>query len=93
MQRVYVSVLSIGVAILGLAVPAAAQTPRTEISGGYQFVTFDMLGLDRVDAQGLVLRRDRQSDPDPGRCLSSWRQLHDVPSVRHNRRQHGDHQR
>jgi outer membrane autotransporter protein len=36
-------VLSIGVVILGVAVPAAAQTaPRTEISGGYQFLTFSV---------------------------------------------------
>jgi opacity protein-like surface antigen len=36
-----VGVLSLCVVILGVALPAAAQTfPRTEISGGYQFVTF-----------------------------------------------------
>jgi len=41
MQRMCVGVLSLCVVILGVALPAAAQTfPRTEISGGYQFVTF-----------------------------------------------------
>jgi opacity protein-like surface antigen len=45
MQRVCVRVLTICVAILGPAVPAVAQTaPRTEISGGYQFLTFDANG-------------------------------------------------
>ena len=41
MQRMCVGVLSLCVVILGVALPVAAQTfPRTEISGGYQFVTF-----------------------------------------------------
>ena len=39
MQRMCVGVLSLCVVILGVAFPSAAQTfPRTEISGGYQFV-------------------------------------------------------
>lgn len=43
MQRLCVGVLSLCAVMLGLAVPAAAQTfPRTEISGGYQFVTFSV---------------------------------------------------
>jgi outer membrane autotransporter protein len=42
-MRMCMRVLSIGVVILGVAVPAAAQTaPRTEISGGYQFLTFSV---------------------------------------------------
>jgi opacity protein-like surface antigen len=42
MQRMCVHVLSICAAILGVAVPVAAQTsPRTEISGGYQFLSFE----------------------------------------------------
>ena len=43
MQRMCVGVLSLCAVMLGMAVPAAAQTfPRTEISGGYQFVTFSV---------------------------------------------------
>ena len=43
MQRMCVGVLSLCVVILGVAFPSAAQTfPRTEISGGYQFVTFSV---------------------------------------------------
>jgi opacity protein-like surface antigen len=43
MHRMCVGVLSLCAVMLGLAVPAAAQTfPRTEISGGYQFVTFSV---------------------------------------------------
>ena len=41
MQRMCVGALSLCVFMLGVALPADAQTfPRTEISGGYQFVTF-----------------------------------------------------
>jgi opacity protein-like surface antigen len=40
-------VLSIGVVFLAVAVPATAQTtPRTEISGGYQFLSFAVEGQD-----------------------------------------------
>jgi opacity protein-like surface antigen len=40
-------VLSIGVVLLAVAVPATAQTtPRTEISGGYQFLSFAVEGQD-----------------------------------------------
>jgi opacity protein-like surface antigen len=43
MQRMCVRVLSVCLVVLGVALPAAAQTfPRTEISGGYQFVTFSV---------------------------------------------------
>jgi opacity protein-like surface antigen len=42
-MRMWMRVLSLGVVILGVAVPAVAQTtPRTEISGGYQFLTFSV---------------------------------------------------
>ena len=53
MQRMCVRVLSICVAILGVALPAGAQTfPRTEISGGYQFVTFSVEGGSPVTGFG-----------------------------------------
>lgn len=43
MQRLCTGALSLCVVLLGVALPAAAQTfPRTEISGGYQFVTFSV---------------------------------------------------
>jgi opacity protein-like surface antigen len=46
-MRMCMRVLSIGVVVLGVAVPAAAQTtPRTEISGGYQFLSFAVEGQD-----------------------------------------------
>ena len=46
-MRMWMRVLSIGVVILGVAVPAASQpTPRTEISGGYQFLSFAVEGQD-----------------------------------------------
>jgi outer membrane autotransporter protein len=42
-MRMCMRVLSIGVVMVGVAGPAAAQTtPRTEISGGYQFLTFSV---------------------------------------------------
>ena len=45
MQRMCVRVLSICVVVLGVAAPVAAQTtPRTEISGGYQFLSFEAEG-------------------------------------------------
>ena len=45
MQRMCAGALSLCVVLLGVALPAAAQTfPRTEISGGYQFVTFSVEG-------------------------------------------------
>jgi opacity protein-like surface antigen len=41
MQRLRIRVLGMGLTVLALALPAAAQdAPRTEISGGYQFLTF-----------------------------------------------------
>ena len=43
MQRLSGRVLGICLAVLAVSVPVAAQTtPRTEISGGYQFVTFSV---------------------------------------------------
>ena len=45
MQRLPVRVLGFCLVVLGVAVPVSAQTaPRTEISGGYQFVTFSVDG-------------------------------------------------
>ena len=46
-MRMCMRVLSIGVVFLAVAVPATAQTtPRTEISGGYQFLSFAVEGQD-----------------------------------------------
>jgi opacity protein-like surface antigen len=46
-MRMWMRVLGLGVVMLGVAVPAVAQTtPRTEISGGYQFLTFSVEGDD-----------------------------------------------
>ena len=43
MQRLPGRVLGLCLAVLAVSVPVAAQTtPRTEISGGYQFVTFSV---------------------------------------------------
>jgi opacity protein-like surface antigen len=43
MQRLRGRVLGLCLAVLAVSVPVAAQTtPRTEISGGYQFVTFSV---------------------------------------------------
>ena len=43
MQRLPGHVLGLCLAVLAVSVPVAAQTtPRTEISGGYQFVTFSV---------------------------------------------------
>jgi opacity protein-like surface antigen len=45
-----VGALTICAVMFGVALSAAAQTfPRTEISGGYQFVTFTVEGTDGVD--------------------------------------------
>ena len=45
MQRLPGRVLGFCLVVLGVAVPVSAQTaPRTEISGGYQFVTFSVDG-------------------------------------------------
>jgi opacity protein-like surface antigen len=45
MQRLPGRVLGYYLVVLGVAVPVSAQTaPRTEISGGYQFVTFSVDG-------------------------------------------------
>jgi opacity protein-like surface antigen len=50
MQRMCAGALSLCVVLLGVALPAAAQTfPRTEISGGYQFVTFSVPAADGED--------------------------------------------
>lgn len=50
MQRMCAGALSLCLVLLGMALPAAAQTfPRTEISGGYQFVTFSVEGTDGVE--------------------------------------------
>jgi opacity protein-like surface antigen len=43
MHRLHVRVLGVCLAALSVAIPASAQTtPKTEISGGYQFVTFSV---------------------------------------------------
>jgi opacity protein-like surface antigen len=50
MPRLHVRVLGLCLAVLSLAIPASAQTfPRTEISGGYQFVTFSVEGPNGED--------------------------------------------
>ena len=45
MHRLLVRVLAFCLAVLGVGVPAFAQsTPRTELSGGYQFLNFSLEG-------------------------------------------------
>lgn len=50
MPRLHVRVLGFCLIALGMAIPASAQTtPRTEISAGYQFVTFSVEGVNGED--------------------------------------------
>ena len=56
--------LLLTIAALGAALPAGAQTPRIEVSGGYQFfnISADLEGLD-VDTGDLPVRNVDQSLP------------------------------
>jgi opacity protein-like surface antigen len=54
--------LLLAVAALGAALPAAAQTPRVEVSGGYQFLNVSA-DLDSIDTGDVPVRDVDQSLP------------------------------
>ena len=54
--------LLLTVAALGAALPAAAQTPRIEVSGGYQFLNVSA-GLESIDTGDVPVRNVDQSLP------------------------------
>ena len=79
-----VGVLSLCVVILGVALPAAAQTfPRTEISGGYQFVTFTVEDDNESIPKGWYFEVAGRTRPE-----SRLTSISSSPSDRRPRRAH-----
>ena len=74
MQRLTVRVLGFCLVVLGAAIPVSAQTvPRTEISGGYQFVNYSVDGEGESLPKGWYLRRGWKRDADLRSRLSGGR--------------------